>query len=557
MTAVRLVPVGDVSFGNPVSVVGDRFVSSEVPGAPQTVSAETTLTFADHKTPTDVEAVSSSLPWAYNGVASGIPVQLIFWTDYWDPRSGPGGAQGLALVERVEALLASPYTSHLAQYYVAPPVSNGEPVYVYDWPLPDHDFDGGDIADLIWHLIDDWERFPEPDDGGYIAYMVMMPERLKPSDPSNPSGAHFFRPHWELGVWPPVEIEFVWGAWIGWGSLDQMTVNFAHELVELVTDPQDSTWFAQSIGHKDGEIADLCQPHGNQTAFVGDVMVPAYWSVQEQSCVIPTYPFKARLDGAIALTNELPAGSGQVETGPGAHKELCALLPACCMKGPYQWTRTQRVERVTLEGSSIGYHNPVWRWTVAGVDVPGSETVKVQASVAIDAPTGTTIVDQLVSLTCTVNGKFLEITNDSVVGNFSVSVTATCVDADAPGSHGSERPATVSVPFIGSEFTWSANYLDDVRRCQDAADWLWKETHKKVQSTGIPNPGPIHETDLARLRDLPAWATEEQQRALTSVLLLTRGLQGQHRAEAKQLRRLFTSALGLPTSLGKSATRAH
>jgi hypothetical protein len=528
-----------------LAVVSGRDVSSVPPGAPATAPAETVLTFAQHVTPTDVV-------YHHGGVAPALPIQLLFWGDFWNR----GGAQQRSDLEaKIQELLAGPFTSRLDQYWVAPPTYRGSLTVTKPGP-PTDPFDGSDVRTLVWALIDD-SKFPEPDDdGGYIGYMVFMPPGTTPSDPEGPSGAHTYQLDWPFDapfpLLPVFDLDWIIGAWIKYSqNADDMAQWFTHELVELITDPLDDGWYNETLGHKHGEIADLCQPGGNdQTAWVGNVRVGAYWSARDQACVIPTHPFSARLDGTISVKEVKDDASG--ETPPGSmRRALCAFLPACCMDGPYKWTRRQHIEDADLTASASGYRAPAFAWMVAGQPLSGSGSATITATVTRESMSGPDTQSESVTLQYKINNNQLTLSNDSVVGNFDVIVTATVNDAQIVGAQGDARQATVAVPFIGSEFVWPQNYLDDLKRCQKAADEFWKQTHPGV--AGHPGPPPIPDPwggreEREKLVALPAWVSEEQRRAAKVAVAWGHGMAEHEPEAANELQQMLLGTIGIPTT---------
>jgi hypothetical protein len=532
---IRFVPVYQLNGLVSVSLVADRDVASEGPWPPRTAPAQTLLRYPNHKVP-------SGVSFHRGAIAPSVPLQLLFWGDYWN---NAGSQQHADIRSKVQELLSGPYFDSLSQYGVTPPVFASSRVVTQPSP-PTDPFDGGDISGMVWDLIDD-DVFPEPDEGGRNAYHIMMP----PGTVAKAGGgAHTSRFHIEFEPFPDVD----W-AWVGWSNYDPdsdtMTASFSHELVELTTDPEPGGgWYNDALDHHDGELGDLCQPNGIwQTAFVGNVQVMAYWSEADQSCIIPTHPFRTRIDGRVHVDERRADGAGNQESPFGENPNLCGLFPVCCFKGPYGWTRTQQIETAKLRMSTMGYRTPSVSWTVNGHSVAGNGNIDIVASVTRDNPTGSTEGAETVTLAYQQANDELRLTNFSV-GNFDVTVSVATDETTATGGLGAARTAVVVVPFRGSDFEWDPQLARDQKRCDDAGDALWKFGHKATEKHPGPlDPGPLREIDREYLRTLGAWVSEETWNGARTALLKAARLQEEKPAVADGLRKIFLSGLGLPAPI--------
>src|SRR5437763_370007 len=52
--------------------------------------------------------------------------------------------------------------------------------------------------------------------------------------------------------------DHAWVAYVNYGTPDSMTSCFSHELVELLTDPEQTAWYVQGVPGSSSEIGDLC-----------------------------------------------------------------------------------------------------------------------------------------------------------------------------------------------------------------------------------------------------------------------------------------------------------
>jgi hypothetical protein len=521
-----------------VSLVAGRQVSSEPPGVPPTAPTQTLLRFDQHKTPTD-------LTFHGGAIAPALPIQLLFWGEFW---RSLGAQQRSDIEARAQELLAGPYTSALDQYGITRPFYRGSLIVLSPAP-PTDPFDGGDINSMIWDLINTGV-FPEPDEpGGRNGYFVMMPPATSMKNPGG--GAHTSRFHYEF----PADVDWVWAGWSNYNqSVDTMTATFSHELVELLTDPEMDGWYNDTLDHNEGEIADLCQPGGNwETAFVGDVNVMAYWSARDQACVIPTHTLRVRVDGLISVDDTRPDGEGDQEYPFGQNRPLCALLPACCFKGPYHWRRTQVLETATLEATTSGYHAPTLVWAVNDQNVSGQGKISVSVDVTRDTPTGPVTANETFDLSYAVADKYVQLGNDSVVGNFDIVVSATSDEPTSPaGATGGSRTAAVVVPFRGSEFTWDDGFQRDQEACRKESDALWVATHKATEEHPGPiDPGPLRQEDRAIMASLGAWVSEDAWRAARMTLAHAASIEAKEPEAAAGLRRSLLGSLGVAPTDGE------
>jgi hypothetical protein len=212
-------------------------------------------------------------------IATGAPVQLIFWGSVWNQEAtSPSAGQ---IVTAVQNVLAGPYMSALRQYGIKrSPLGGATVVTTPGPPYPPDTFSGGDIQDLIWTLIDD-DKFPEPDEGGGgNLYFVIMPPNTQ-YGPGGARGAHSVASDYDF----PGGTTNAWVAWIGNNNIGQMTSTLCHELAEICTDPEGDGWTVDGQSRPTNEIGDICNLID---APLDGVLVEAYWSQFDNVCLIPT-----------------------------------------------------------------------------------------------------------------------------------------------------------------------------------------------------------------------------------------------------------------------------
>ena len=201
-------------------------------------------------------------------------LELVFWGEQWTSASGPSAAD---VVDAVQRILRSAYLFEMHQYGFEELAVRGTTIVTA--PAPPGNYSFGDVGDLVWNLIDD-NRFPEPDDGGRIVYMVFMPPNTTP--PAGVRGAHGDPTDYDF----PFDVDKGWVGFVSYGTLDYITDVFSHELVEALSDPEPDApaWLMGRTLNGGTEIGDACN---NTVDRLDGVLVQAYWSERQKACVIP------------------------------------------------------------------------------------------------------------------------------------------------------------------------------------------------------------------------------------------------------------------------------
>jgi hypothetical protein len=267
-----------LTTGSPRYIGVSRLTEADTPVAALKIEADIISTGNDFISPSN-DLSNATMSNGHGAIASGVPVQLIFWGAGWNlPTTSPSAGQ---IVTAVQSILAGPFMSGLVQYGVDRSPYRGAIIVSAPAPaLLPHTFSQSDVEGLVNTLIGDG-RFPEPDeDGGRIIYMVIMPPNSNYEGDASIVGAH--------GVFSSgsiTDVDHAWFAWIGNHNIDIMTRTVGHELAETCTDPEGDGWTVD--GQPDGlnEIGDICNKSFQK---LNGVMLEAYWSKVDGACLLPT-----------------------------------------------------------------------------------------------------------------------------------------------------------------------------------------------------------------------------------------------------------------------------
>jgi hypothetical protein len=462
------------------------------------------LIFADSSLP------GSSVSLHGGPVATGTPVQLLFWGSWW---STPEGSNRVWMIEeRMKAIVASDYCSELGQYGVSPPHFRGS--LIVSIPAPPMSFPDSDAehapGDMIVDLIEN-DLFPDPDDE-QIAYLVFMPKGFTapPSNGGRANGAHTTDYDYEF----PFDKDWFWWAWIRHfddNEADDTTRTASHELTELLTDP-DTTggWFATPLD--DSEIADAANVGGTyQTAWVNGAKVSAYWSNRHSATVIPIdRDYRARIVGSVGPhrggRHKLDSGTFRPDPGDLA---FCPTLQECCIEDrDYEWDVYGINETATLRVETRRYRQPVVNWTINGQPASGKGSVTVpNADTARYNGRSLVTGQEAVTVQFTESNGVLEIKTDKVDANFDLPVGCSVRDGSTTGNVRVDVIASPSVVigFVGSELVLDWAYVQARDACHQAISNLFKDAEKKTKFKR-PRPGDQVELDPSVLVEVPAWA---------------------------------------------------
>jgi hypothetical protein len=472
------------------------------PWANQDVSV---IVFADHSLP------GFSVQNHGGSVGSGIPVELLFWGDWWN--SSEGIARRDLYITRVQAVLASNYFSELAQYGIAKPHWRGAKVVTDPEPLSafHNDDDQQSVPDLIDALIDD-DVFPDPDDEK-IAFVVFMAKGFTQTTGAN--GAHMNDYNYTF----PWDKDWFWVAWVRYfgdptgkdQNPEDAIRTFTHELVEMLSDPEVDAWYTNNP--QTGEIGDAgATPKGGakQAAWVNGAHVQAYWSNQHGATVIPIdRDYRARILGTIRLDHR-EVVNGTFSPDPEDTK-LCDLLPQCCLeKRDYKFTIVKRDEVVRLSVETQRYRQTQVAWFVEGNAVMADVVLSLNVIAGIFVGHEAKFVSKSVLVQCKLSNNQLTLRTVGTEANFDINVTCTVSEMAIAGNVKTNvlcKPS-LTIGFVGAELTVDPEYLQQRAACEKAARDLFKKAGLgKSQKAKIGDPvefGP------ALLQDVPAYARVHQ-----------------------------------------------
>ena len=202
-------------------------------------------------------------------------VHLAYWGSTWIA-SGTSHPTPDQITAAIRTLLAGPYLTGLAQYRdIRPAVLRGSTVITSSDPPAA--FTDEQVGDLLNSQIDAGV-LPEPDPDNQTLYIVVMPASAYAAGDSHFVGEHsYYTRHGQ-------RIHFAWTT--DSASLATATRIISHELVEAITDPEDSAMLgvAGTCRQKGWcEIADICP----DPLIVDGIAAATYWSNQAGGCIAP------------------------------------------------------------------------------------------------------------------------------------------------------------------------------------------------------------------------------------------------------------------------------
>ncbi len=284
-------------------------------------------------------------------VAGSARLQLLFWGDYWNtPAANPSTG---TLSDAATTIVNSAYLSELTQYGFSS-ISLLDPLVVTQPGPSTPTFSFDNVGNMVWDLIDGGS-FPEPDeDGGNIIYMVFAPPGAVYDD-AKAAGAHSGRKDKQDLLEP--DTERAWIGWVDYGTLDQMTFTFSHELIEAITDPEPNTgWHIDGVPSTLEEIGDV---GGGMNWMVGGYKVQGYYSARLQAIVVPSDTIYRRLE--VVPSYQSVGAEHQIDSG-----KVTVAPHTPCFSGTYVWTLYGQMERCTVSAQTFSYVQPVVQWIVEG-----------------------------------------------------------------------------------------------------------------------------------------------------------------------------------------------
>lgn len=438
------------------------------------------------------------------GTATGVPVQLLFWGSWWnDPGSGMRGD----IIAQTHRLLASRYFSQLAQYGIPrAPVWRGALTVIE--PGPPASGDGKAtmraMLDMVDDLLDD-DVFPDPDDGPRIAFIVLLPGGYVVS--GGGLGAHGH----DYDFDGPFDTDEYWAGWVlladqlGFAP-DETVVTVAHEIAEIVTDPERDGWHTE-VNSEQNEIVDAGQSPWpgrspwtadaqDQTAYTDDVKLQAYWSNAHGRTVIPVNEgYAARLRVKLRETSRRTLGEGTFRPEKGG-------LSFCVADREYWWKTSGLDERVHVRFDATGFRTPrASAWTINGHTLsPTSGTITLSVTVQGFRGKEPDEYPASVVLGYTVTANGLDITVTGVTGGFPITVGCAITDADVKGnvlSQPTARPS-VLVGIRGAVVEIDPSYTRQFEACLKAFLRRYQELYNPTRR---PRPGDPPPFDVELIRE--------------------------------------------------------
>lgn len=441
------------------------------------------------------------------GTPGGVPVQLLFWGSWWQ---GAGAASRANIQAQTQRLLASRYFAELTQYGIPhAPVWRGSMIVTK--PAPPASGDARQTMratlDLIDDLLDD-DVFPDPDDGPRIAFLVLLPDPFRfVSGPNDGAlGAHGR----DYDFDGPFDTDMFWAGWVRHldpigGAPDNTVETLAHELIEIITDPEFDGWHTErrtgtnELVDAGGSPAPGQAPwtarSTDQTAYTNDVRVQAYWSNAHGRTVIPLLDvYRARLRATIHETARRPGKRGTFRPEGG--------MASCIEDRDYRWQTFDLDERVTVRADTEGFHTAsVTGWTVNGMAVTGSSG-NLSLPTTVTEYIGLETVERAatVQVAYRVTARGIDLDIRSVSGGFELQVACTVTDADITGnvhSQPTSRPS-VQVGVRGVDLDIDPAYTEQYERCLGE---MLRKYLDVYQPMGRPRPGEPPVFDMGMLRD--------------------------------------------------------
>jgi hypothetical protein len=197
------------------------------------------------------------------GGSSNVPLYLTFWGSYWNT------SEGQAYANQIKAsinpmFLNSPYLNSLHQYGVQHRAFLAQTIT--DSADPGDSFQVQDAIDAAFYGTR--HGIPKDDNGIYL--VITQPG--KASSEAGDAGYHGYTTYQDNGHTRPFNF-----GWIGTdGTLDYVTQNISHEVVETMTDPHLDGWQDYTVQTIENEIADR-----EAQAYLyrlNGYLVQAYWS---------------------------------------------------------------------------------------------------------------------------------------------------------------------------------------------------------------------------------------------------------------------------------------
>jgi hypothetical protein len=446
----------------------------------------------------------TSLTFNDGAIVSTARLVLLFWGDFWQTAVNPSVAD---IHQSAADILNSPYLCEMMQYGFVGLTLDPATIVIQPGPaFPT--YSSSSVREMVWNLIDDG-RFPEPqDDNGRIIYMVFAPPGTTWDNSGHP-GAHSQAKDIDFPF-----VEYAWVAWVNYGTIDDITATFTHELVETISDPEKpgQGWTVDNAPDEENEIADVCN---GQTGMVGDITAAAYYSDRLKACVVPSFPLFRTMDLNFVEQSEgklRPIGFGETETTKGG----------ICFKGTYTWELLGVTRKLTVTAVTAGYEQPEFEWqvngqTIVNASVPFFETITSPADIVLDPLYQITTLPPATATataSATNNVLVLDIAAGEPAADFDVLCTVK--EYGVPDGYHTKRIQEQSVTLGGSFRLMDDRYQQDLANCMALKRTLARALLEEVVIPRIDKGDP---PDLWVERVLIGIAEELQTQAQEALFL--------------------------------------
>jgi hypothetical protein len=442
-------------------------------------------------------------------VLSDVELQPVFWGTGWKKATEPFTVSDF--VGQLRTMVSTPYLTGLAEYGCTGTVTVHDPLIWDDDAIAPTKTDvarASTIGDRLLSLIDNGE-LPEPDEAapGLVYALVLTSASVLPvpvvnSKPPQTIVGENLRAIWaDASEWLVGDYDTdqaVHWFWVGvypgnnglYTSLQYSTKVASHELVEKMTDPGPDDGVRNQVTPFD-QIGD---PNAcNQSAAVVDgVAVQPYWSQQAaQGAGAPVLPCRVRNAFPLVLLDQATS-----EKGPHQEAEQTVLCPI-----PRKMTIGFTIDQVTqtfrVVANPTGFDNPTTTFSLFGAQLTAAAGT-VSGTVSVTPPGGGATANTKVTVTFTINGGTLTVTNDSFDGTFDlpvgIDVTERNLDSIPVPVH---AIATAVIPFATRVRTLDAGSQSALEQCTKerariSAGALQQEAGNFPKPDGDPGPKIEH-----------------------------------------------------------------
>jgi hypothetical protein len=476
----------------------------------------------------------------------------IFWGPYWSA-SNPGAVTPRQIMDTFAQVCAGPYFDKLKQYgYVGPatiriaqfelgpppPVTfvAGAP-QLFDqenfdsaaFELLKRKFNGGDFANI-------------DDNKNFLAVLFVdptVPDTFQ-SVSTGQKGSGGWHSDYSHQQFLDDDVRFSYAVILCRSqNLSTVTQILCHELVESITDPLPHITDGVSRSGPLNEIGDVC----NQPALVNGISAVAYWSQEDQACVVPT----TKHHSAGELTYGVQV-VGQTDDYLGT---FAFDLGPICGSGTAQCTQRTFDNLVTLRVDASDFERPVFNWSINGTALNTLPPPDLGPTLEVPAmwhglPPGVHAPREIrpdgmplppwqppnKRATATLRPRTLPFSPTLTIEvgphqgnvNFHVDVTVSEVFDDDPSYHDTWRTRSADVGLKNQEIFGDAQYTAALTFCQNLMNKLRNWKVGPAGRVGVPHPGdpPDLGAKLSRLLNAQSAPSVEDVRAVADSVRASR-----------------------------------